>query len=77
MTEPVTDSCIVNCQNEWGPLEEIIDGAVTAPWEIAMHVVTPVKNVERARSCSNAGAIRSFGWSVKVHRKSSTSSSIS
>lgn len=45
---------VVNCHNEWDPLEEIIvgtlDGAVNLPWEIALHAVTPADDVERARS---------------------------
>jgi len=53
---PMTDtgSAVVNCHNEWDPLEEIIvgslDGAVNVPWEIALHAVTPAEDVERSRA---------------------------
>ncbi len=49
-----TGSAVVNCHNEWDPLEEIIvgslDGAVNVPWEIALHAVTPAEDVERSRA---------------------------
>jgi glycine amidinotransferase len=49
-----TGSAVVNCHNEWDPLEEIIvgslDGAVNVPWEIALHAVTPAEDLERSRA---------------------------
>ena len=53
-TDTDTASAVVNCHNEWDPLEEIIvgsiDGAVNLPWEVALRAVTPAEDVERARA---------------------------
>jgi glycine amidinotransferase len=54
MKQAGTEYPVVNSYNEWDPLEEIIvgvlEGACELPWEISLHAVTPVEDVERGRA---------------------------
>lgn len=74
MSNPATESPVVNSHNEWDPLEEVIvgilEGAADLPWEIGLHAVTPVEDVEASRTFAlNHGGRPVDAWRRQAAQK--------